>query len=696
MQYTKSRQAHKGILIAINSSTRAAIDLASIMVGIIVIAIIGGVIAATVFAVIPWAQDNAAKSSIDSVATAESAYRGFTAEDDGQGSFADKTTLVSYQPPNGKVGLLEDSPDLLVEQANDGDDKPCWAAAARSGSGTIWYGTSASNEKFTVEADVTSICPVAFPDFPNGGPGDNTDMPLPDGAALLDVNVYSAWVDSATYLISGYGVPETTVIDGFGGGTYWSPAEGDTIEISYFDKDTQNYVQFYSGPQNTVGDAEIGTLNVASVQLNEETGQLFGFFGTMDENREDDADYAKLSTDGGLMTFVSIETGAEVTIVWEPSTGSGPETTPTWPPVDNPGGGGNTQEACLFWGAVDTSSNGATLISSTRDYVEAATWLQISTNGGGDWTKLTAAGNRDWTDYKISANGQTIVATAYVNFINEWGNNDSGPGRSVFISHNSGQSFTEVDAPSEMEYVGTAAVSSNGQTILLTGYGSIYPRHYGYAVISNDGGQSWESTQQLLSVGWNSGGAGYFASTSVSPDGSHMAVATSSGNFWTYEGGNWTNQSSNGLSAWNYSKWTSSNQLMVDRPFDEGVAIYANDAFTPYPNYDMEAVNQHYGLAGIASMNIASDGSAIYAVQQGQNTQGMWKLDLSTGTWISVNTDITFGYGGMAVPNGGSTVILNFWNDNATHVMISNNSGATWNDATPQGPCTNHQPIEIG
>jgi len=57
-----------------------AIDLASIMVGIIVIGIIGGVIAATVFAVIPWAQDNAAKGVLDSVATAESAYRGFSAE----------------------------------------------------------------------------------------------------------------------------------------------------------------------------------------------------------------------------------------------------------------------------------------------------------------------------------------------------------------------------------------------------------------------------------------------------------------------------------------------------------------------------------------------------------------------------------------------------------------------------------------
>lgn len=56
-----------------------AIDLASIMVGIIVIGLIGGTIAATVFAVIPWTQDNAAKQQLDSVTSAQSAYFGLSA-----------------------------------------------------------------------------------------------------------------------------------------------------------------------------------------------------------------------------------------------------------------------------------------------------------------------------------------------------------------------------------------------------------------------------------------------------------------------------------------------------------------------------------------------------------------------------------------------------------------------------------------
>ena len=77
MLKTAMNKAGRGSVREAFKNEDGAIDLASIMVGIIVIGIIGGVIAATVFAVIPWAQDNAAKGVLDSVATAESAYLGF-------------------------------------------------------------------------------------------------------------------------------------------------------------------------------------------------------------------------------------------------------------------------------------------------------------------------------------------------------------------------------------------------------------------------------------------------------------------------------------------------------------------------------------------------------------------------------------------------------------------------------------------
>lgn len=179
------KRHHNGIMIAINSSTRAAIDLASIMVGILVIAIIGGVIAATVFAVIPWAQDNAAKQAIDAVSTAESAYRGFEAdkaEDSGQ--YADKETLVTYVPPKGKPGLVEDADTYLVRVAVDPDGKPCWAAVSKSQTGNYFYGTNKTTAKdpavsmSAVNTVLADICPVDFPDFPDG---DGPPEVLPPG-----------------------------------------------------------------------------------------------------------------------------------------------------------------------------------------------------------------------------------------------------------------------------------------------------------------------------------------------------------------------------------------------------------------------------------------------------------------------------------------------------------------------------------
>jgi type II secretory pathway pseudopilin PulG len=73
----KTKAAHHNVKEAFRNE-EGAIDLASIMVGIIVIGLIGGVIAATVFAVIPWAQDNAAKQQLDSIANAQSAYIGLS------------------------------------------------------------------------------------------------------------------------------------------------------------------------------------------------------------------------------------------------------------------------------------------------------------------------------------------------------------------------------------------------------------------------------------------------------------------------------------------------------------------------------------------------------------------------------------------------------------------------------------------
>jgi type II secretory pathway pseudopilin PulG len=140
-----------------------AIDLASIMVGIIVIGLIGGVIAATVFAVIPWAQDNAAKQQLDSVAAAQSAYVGLSADVNGgsQTVFGGgKVTVAAATPfavtgtPTKTVGNdgvvtegLFDGSTTSVAIANYGTGSGAhYAAAVKSASGNVYYISDAKTQ----------------------------------------------------------------------------------------------------------------------------------------------------------------------------------------------------------------------------------------------------------------------------------------------------------------------------------------------------------------------------------------------------------------------------------------------------------------------------------------------------------------------------------------------------------------------
>ena len=57
-------------------SSRAAVDLPSIMVGVVVTGIVGGVIGATVLAVIPWAQQQGVEAQLREISSAAAAYEG--------------------------------------------------------------------------------------------------------------------------------------------------------------------------------------------------------------------------------------------------------------------------------------------------------------------------------------------------------------------------------------------------------------------------------------------------------------------------------------------------------------------------------------------------------------------------------------------------------------------------------------------
>lgn len=119
---------------------RAAIDLASIMVGVLVIGIIGGVISATLFAVIPWAQDEAAKQRLQAVSMAESAHRALH-------------QVYGSGPELEAAGLLE--ADQRVCVSSGGAE---FTAVARSESGSFFGLTSKNPSAKPASAEQWTEC----------------------------------------------------------------------------------------------------------------------------------------------------------------------------------------------------------------------------------------------------------------------------------------------------------------------------------------------------------------------------------------------------------------------------------------------------------------------------------------------------------------------------------------------------------
>ena len=131
-----------GGLKAALRSPSGAIDLASIMVGVLVIGIIGGVIAATVFAVIPWSQDEAAKGALDSVRTAESVQFAMSTGD-GNATYLSMTELATTSAAG--EALIQASDKVYIAASAS-----TYTAVTRSDSGKF-YSIASANPANVVE-----------------------------------------------------------------------------------------------------------------------------------------------------------------------------------------------------------------------------------------------------------------------------------------------------------------------------------------------------------------------------------------------------------------------------------------------------------------------------------------------------------------------------------------------------------------
>lgn len=117
-------------------SAKGAIDLGSIMVGVVVIGILSTVIAASVFLVVPWAQDNAAKNSLNALSTAQESYR---LAYDVYGSYA---KLV-------EKSLMQQESKLCATVADNGKT---YNAASKSQTGKYFSNSSTAKKPVQVPA----------------------------------------------------------------------------------------------------------------------------------------------------------------------------------------------------------------------------------------------------------------------------------------------------------------------------------------------------------------------------------------------------------------------------------------------------------------------------------------------------------------------------------------------------------------
>jgi hypothetical protein len=129
------------------------------MVGIIAIGLIGGVIAATVFAVIPWAQDNAAKQQLDSIHTAQNAFYGLSSDPTSTltggitNSFTDSTGLET-------ANLLTQSSTYCVIPTDAGKD---YIAYVKSASGKVYSAANKAKTPTVTTSSATCLSPTPTP-----------------------------------------------------------------------------------------------------------------------------------------------------------------------------------------------------------------------------------------------------------------------------------------------------------------------------------------------------------------------------------------------------------------------------------------------------------------------------------------------------------------------------------------------------
>lgn len=152
-------------LKAIVKGRAGAFDLPSIIVAVIVVVVLTAGVLATVFGIIPFAQDNGAKQDIASVRTAEGAARAkenrFMTDEElvARGYLPESAVSAAGEAGADANGMSRVASETMRKvSVGVSADGSCYLATAKSGTGTIFYSTPDRTEAAELTPDTEPGC----------------------------------------------------------------------------------------------------------------------------------------------------------------------------------------------------------------------------------------------------------------------------------------------------------------------------------------------------------------------------------------------------------------------------------------------------------------------------------------------------------------------------------------------------------
>jgi hypothetical protein len=251
----------------------------------------------------------------------------------------------------------------------------------KSSSGTWFYGSSDSSvitPDFAsvlarIPAKVTAACPdlgtgFEAPPAPGGGDGTGPIIgnpggvdPSMEGVTIINTDVHSI-ISSDEMEITGYKPFTSSDADKFGGGNSWAPDENSSITWSYLDTSdaSKSKLVAFSTVANYNSNSEY-----IRAQYDKASGELYGIADEYGSNVENNAaDFNKIATVGGGVTFTDAKTNVKITLVWTPVANDNKvANTPVF------GGHGGVPDPT----AAPTNGDGSTQIGHTASYNN---WVQ--------------------------------------------------------------------------------------------------------------------------------------------------------------------------------------------------------------------------------------------------------------------------------------------------------------------------------